>query len=552
MNDASIDIPYNDELERLETVLAPVRRPGSFFVHGACELAMPRVEVTGVGVLAFPLLDTQVKTLVEHAEQAPYGRGEETIIDTSVRRVWQILPQQVSISGKSWPQSFAQILSCVTEGLGCGDEEVSAELYKMLVYDEGDFFASHRDTEKADGMFGTLVVVLPSSSQGGELIVRHQDKEVTLDLAAEDVSEFAFAAFYADCEHEIKPVIKGARTCLIYNLIQRRRTPRLTAPDYEPQVAQATQIIDQTFTRQGAPAKLAWLLGHHYSPTGLSWAALKGGDAALAGVLRQAAMQARCVAHLGIVHIVEEGIAEPIYYDRGGGEGFDFEADDEHFDVIEAYELLCYIDTWVDPQDNTIDFGPLPVTAGEILPFGALDDEAPDESRLMEATGNEGASYERAYHRVALLIWREDRFADVLLQAGVNAVLPYLNDRIQQCIASSTNRAERRAVIEIANRVITAWRQDASQFEYFPQNKPGDRAEMLRQLQQLGDMRLVRRFIRTVITSQYGRHGKRDVRGSRARAWTEACRCVVHDADSAQHRLVSYRMRQPALPPGWW
>jgi len=37
----------------------------------------------------------------------------------------------------------------------------------MLVYDQGSFFKSHRDTEKTDGMFGTLVVALPSAHRGG-------------------------------------------------------------------------------------------------------------------------------------------------------------------------------------------------------------------------------------------------------------------------------------------------------------------------------------------------------------------------------------------------
>jgi hypothetical protein len=37
-----------------------------------------------------------------------------------------------------------------------------------------------------------------------------------LDLSKADVSELAFAAFYADCEHEIRPVTHGARVCLTY------------------------------------------------------------------------------------------------------------------------------------------------------------------------------------------------------------------------------------------------------------------------------------------------------------------------------------------------
>ena len=46
--------------------------------------------------------------------------------------------------------------------LGVEPDHVRAELYKVLLYEPGSFFKKHRDTEKADGMFGTLVVQLPS------------------------------------------------------------------------------------------------------------------------------------------------------------------------------------------------------------------------------------------------------------------------------------------------------------------------------------------------------------------------------------------------------
>jgi hypothetical protein len=64
------------------------------------------------------------------------------------------------------------ILTRVAETLGANGP-IEAEFYKLLVYDEGSFFMSHRDTEKVLGMFATLVLVLPSTPTGGELVVRH-------------------------------------------------------------------------------------------------------------------------------------------------------------------------------------------------------------------------------------------------------------------------------------------------------------------------------------------------------------------------------------------
>jgi hypothetical protein len=190
-----IEVEYNQDLKPLETVLAAVKRPGDFFVSGTMEIPMPRVEVEDAGTLSFPVPDTQIAAIVRQAERAPYGRGDKTIVETSVRKVWQIAPGKVRIGGKSWATNFETILSKVKAGLGCDGMSVNAELYKLLVYDREGFFLPHRDTEKTSGMFGTLVVTLPSAYRGGELRIRHAGREVTVDTSAADFSEVAYVAF---------------------------------------------------------------------------------------------------------------------------------------------------------------------------------------------------------------------------------------------------------------------------------------------------------------------------------------------------------------------
>ena len=76
----------------------------------------------------------------------------------------------------------------------------------------------HRDTEKVDGMFGTLVIQLPSDYSGGELIVKHRGEEKVFSFSGlQGSTNFHIAAFYADCQHEIKKVTAGNRLCLVYN-----------------------------------------------------------------------------------------------------------------------------------------------------------------------------------------------------------------------------------------------------------------------------------------------------------------------------------------------
>ena len=69
-------------LKRLESV----QRPGDFCTGGLRTIFMPAIDVAGVGRIALPLLPAQAEALVAIAEAAPYGRGADTIIDSSVRR----------------------------------------------------------------------------------------------------------------------------------------------------------------------------------------------------------------------------------------------------------------------------------------------------------------------------------------------------------------------------------------------------------------------------------------------------------------------------------
>ncbi|DBB09660.1 TPA: hypothetical protein ACH3X3_001307 [Trebouxia sp. C0006] len=50
---------------------------------------------------------------------------------------------------------------------------VQAQLNKMTLYQTGDHFVAHRNTEKAPGMFATMTIVLPSQHTGGSLVVQN-------------------------------------------------------------------------------------------------------------------------------------------------------------------------------------------------------------------------------------------------------------------------------------------------------------------------------------------------------------------------------------------
>jgi hypothetical protein len=474
----------------LAELLGTIRRPGDFFAAGITEFLAPRLEVEGVGPVALPLLPMQAEQLVAVAERAPHGRGADTIVDTTVRRTWQIAADRVRIAGKHWERTLQAVVARVAEGLGVG-EPIAAELYKLLVYDQGSFFTSHRDTEKSPRMFGTLVLALPSTSTGGELVIRHKGREARLDLYCEDPSEMAFAPFFADCVHEVLPVATGCRLVLVYNLLRRGHGPMPRPPSYESEQARVAALLQAWAAGtqspdDDAPEKLIYPLEHAYTPAELGFDALKGADAAVAGVLVAAAPQAGCDLHLALISVEESGFAEYAdnYRSRRG-------SDDDEFEAGEVDDRLVTLAEWRRPDRSPSPLGELPVEEAELSPPDALEDMEPDEEHFQEATGNAGASFERTYSRAALVLWPRARIFAVLNQAGLPVTLPYLADLTERWIAAGEDRQSPllHQVHELAAHMVSRW---PTQDWYPRQDKSAsETARMLALLTRIEDRELI-------------------------------------------------------------
>ena len=154
--------------QRLLKVLAKIDRPGTFCTSGQLSPIFPGLEVAGIGTIGLPLETRQAKSLKKLAHQAPYGKGTGTLVDTKVRRVWEIDATQVVLTNPEWPAAVKQAVESVQSALGLENQKLDAHLYKLLIYETGSFFLAHRDGEKLDRMVSTLVIALPSIHEGGQ------------------------------------------------------------------------------------------------------------------------------------------------------------------------------------------------------------------------------------------------------------------------------------------------------------------------------------------------------------------------------------------------
>ena len=194
--------------------------PACFATSGTVDGALPGLSIAGVGPVALPVNADGVAKIVAVAARSPFGRREQTVLDEKVRRSWQIEPAAVTLSNPAFGEKVVAAARAAAAELGVDATRVRAELYKLLLYDTGAFFLPHRDTEKAPGMFATLVVVLPSVYTGGELVVEHGASRQIFDIGQHVGASYTsvFVAFFADCLHEVRPVTSGARIALVYNM----------------------------------------------------------------------------------------------------------------------------------------------------------------------------------------------------------------------------------------------------------------------------------------------------------------------------------------------
>jgi hypothetical protein len=207
----SCNFPSEDTFrEKLLKAIGGVDRPGSIHIRRDLPLTMPGLQVDGIGPIRFPLGESQARELINQCSQAPYGKGTDTVVDTSVRRVWELDPTRFQFTNPKWGALVTSICDDVRTDLGLEQEKLEAHLYKLLVYEQGSFFLAHRDGEKIDAMVATLVIGLPSPHSGGELMLTHEGNRYEASFpGAASGHKMSYVAFYADCEHEVRRCAKA-------------------------------------------------------------------------------------------------------------------------------------------------------------------------------------------------------------------------------------------------------------------------------------------------------------------------------------------------------
>ena len=203
-----------------------------------------------------------------------------------------------------------------------------------------------------------------------------------------------------------------------------------------------------------------------------------------------------------LLTIEESGVAEYADTRRGRWD------DEDAFEVGEVCERQVTLSEWRDRNGGAFPFGEIPAEDEEFAPPDGLAALSPDEEHFHEATGNEGASFERTYRRASLVLWPNDRRFAVLSKGGLRATLPYLDDLVRRWTDSVAAQQPPLAAAahDLAGTMIAHW---PSRGGYPRDDKmPSDAAHMLDLLTRLGDTAAIERFLQEVVAD--GRHARED------------------------------------------
>ncbi|KAL8943295.1 MAG: hypothetical protein Q9211_001042, partial [Gyalolechia sp. 1 TL-2023] len=269
-----------------------IHSAGSFAAFGIIDAFVnPGISIDPIGIVRLPLSEEDALTLIHASQKAPFGKGTETLVDESVRKTWQIDAGKIQFLNPGWQRCLDKTVEHVARELGVagGSKNVRAEFYKMLLYEKGAMFKPHQEyiisknqrknlanywysTERVPGMFGTLIICLPSRHTGGAVRLRHGAKSEIFDTSTNSAFDASFITWF------IEPVLAGYRWVLTYNLINTSPTAYGSASALDARIGRLTQALTRWQNLDDGPEFLVYPFNHQYTDRNLKLALLKGDD----------------------------------------------------------------------------------------------------------------------------------------------------------------------------------------------------------------------------------------------------------------------------------
>ena len=353
-----------------------------------------------------------------------------------------------------------------------------------------------------------MVVVLPNPFEGGSLVVCHGPKQEMFPFkAATEGKTSAYAAFYADCEHEVKRVTGGSRICITYNLSLKAKPKRRKQAAGQPNTPSESLVTSLRSYLMKQPAKpLVFALEHHYTQRGLSLDLLKGVDRKVAEIVIQTAENTDCMVHLAQVsrHLCQS--AEDPDYDYGYRYGHRYgsrrqEPSLDDLDIGETYEDDLSATDWTSLDGKKQPWGNIPLDLAGIVASEPIDDWKPTTEEYEGYTGNAGNTLDRWYHRSAIVLWHRDHTFDVIAASDIKGNISLFCTMASKLVRTPKSKLASARVdcVRFARAIIARWPRNWRGYDYLPKQDTDLYRDFVTQVLNLQDRDTVASFLTKLV-----------------------------------------------------
>jgi len=151
-SDSEVEAPGVTEAryvkDNLRRCISSIQSAGSFATFGTVDsYPNPGISLDSIGVVPLPLSEENAIALTQESRKAPFGKRKRTIVDEEVRKTWEIDGSRITFLNEAWKNWLDGIVKRVANELGAAHAAngIRAELYKMLLYEEGAHFKAHKE-----------------------------------------------------------------------------------------------------------------------------------------------------------------------------------------------------------------------------------------------------------------------------------------------------------------------------------------------------------------------------------------------------------------------
>jgi len=368
-----------------------------------------QLSIKDVGEIKFPVNKTTIKKLIKQATPALFGHKEKTIYDPKVRNTWELDKSGVKIDMRKWKHDLSIVLDQMAEELFPDGTVLTAELHNMLIYEPGQFFKKHQDTEKTADMQASLVVMLPTKEglKGGNLAIEHTGQKKVYGKKKDD-SSVLHVGFYADCVHEVSKVNEGHRLALTFNVSVKSKG--VTVKECPPALIEAVKGYFKSPLKSRyssvEESSIFCILSHQHTPKSLSWNTLKGNDIAPAFALKAAAENLGLEVYLGSFEYKVTYEAEEDGYGYYSYRNRRYEDTDKASDYTTG-DLISDEWSWmscIDVNGKKAQTPDCSLYDANKIELGDLDELEVEEEDYEGYMGNYGNTLDRLYHRAGIVI----------------------------------------------------------------------------------------------------------------------------------------------------